>query len=370
MTELSLAIQLQKFRETLVASHGEFQAALPSQIPVERFARTIVTAVQMEPKLLAADRRSLVAACMKAAQDGLLLDGREAGLSLYNDRASNCQTVAYMPMVNGILKKIRQSGEISSIRAHVVYEGDEFDFELGDDESIFHKPNLAEQGQPIAAYAIAKFKDGDIQREVMSFTEIEKIRAKATGIGKACWASSWGEMAKKTVIRRLSKRLPTSNDLGADRDTIDTVVPASVEEMTPPSLQPAITVEDLNHQIAAAQESPTTEPEPTPEPEPQAPNSEAPPSFPNLDTSSPNLGPSTLTLEPTSSPEQPAPATEPGTVQRLPQGRTTVAADPQPAPAPAPAAPATGRRSAAAAPVRRPATAATPAAEAPIPGLD
>jgi recombination protein RecT len=362
MTESSLAIQLQKFRETLVASHGEFQAALPSQIPVERFARTIVTAVQMEPKLLAADRRSLVAACMKAAQDGLLLDGREAGLSLYNDRASNCQTVAYMPMVNGILKKIRQSREISSIRAHVVYEGDEFNFQLGDDESIFHKPKLAKQGDPIAAYAIAKFKDGDIQREVMSLAEIEKIRAKATGIGKACWASNWGEMAKKTVIRRLSKRLPTSNDLGADRDTIDTVVPASFEEMTPPSLQPAITVEDLNHQIAAAQEAPAPEPEPTPEPEPQAPNSEAPPS-------SPDLGPSSLTLEPPSGPEQPAPCTEPGTVERLPVGRTTVAADPQPAPAPAPAAPATGRRSAPA-PVRRSGPAAAPAADAPITGLD
>ena len=363
MTESSLAIQLQKFRETLVASHGEFQAALPSQIPVERFARTIVTAVQMEPKLLAADRRSLVAACMKAAQDGLLLDGREAGLSLYNDRASNCQTVAYMPMVNGILKKIRQSGEISSIRAHVVYEGDEFDFELGDDESIFHKPNLAKQGDPIAAYAIAKFKDGDIQREVMSLTEIEKIRAKATGIGKACWASSWGEMAKKTVIRRLSKRLPTSNDLGADRDTIDTVVPASVEEMTSPSLQPAITVEDLNHQIAAAQESPT------PEPEPQAPNSEPTPSSPNLEASSPNLGPSSLTLEPASGPERLSPATEPGTVERLRQGRTTVADDPQPASAPASAASAAGRRSTPA-PVRRSGPAAAPGAEAPIPDLD
>ena len=65
-----------------------------------------------------------------------------------------------------------------------------------------------------------------------------------------------------------------------------------------------------------------------------------------------------------------APATEPGTVERLPQGQTTVAADPQPAPAPAPAAPATGRRSAAAAPVRRSAPAAAPGAEAPIPGLD
>ena len=348
MTESSSAIQLQKFRETLVASHGEFQAALPPQIPVERFARTIVTAVQMEPKLLAADRRSLVAACMKAAQDGLLLDGREAGLSLYNDRASNCQTVAYMPMVNGILKKIRQSGEISSIRAHVVYEGDEFNFQLGDDESIFHKPKLAKQGNPIAAYAIAKFKDGDIQREVMSLAEIEKIRAKATGIGKACWTNSWGEMAKKTVIRRLSKRLPTSNDLGADRDTIDTVVPASFEEMTSLSLQPAITVEDLNHQIAAAQESPTPEPEPASESDHQAPSPE--PGSPNLETS-------TLTLEATSTSEQPAPATEPGTVERLPQRRTTVAADPQPAPAPTTAAPAAGRRSG-------------PAADAPIPGLD
>lgn len=85
-----------------------------------------------------------------------------------------------------------------------------------------------------------------------------------------------------------------------------------------------------------------------PEADPQAPNSEAPPS-------SPDLGP-------TSGPEQPAPATEPGTVERLPQGRTTVAADPQPAPAPAPAA---GRRSAPA-PVRRSGPAAASAAEAPI----
>jgi hypothetical protein len=70
-----------------------------------------------------------------------------------------------------------------------------------------------------------------------------------------------------------------------------------------------------------------------PESEPQAPNSETPPS-------SPDLGPSSLALEATSGPEQPAPATEPGTVQRLPVGRTIVADKLYPAPAPA------GRRSA------------------------
>ena len=95
-----------------------------------------------------------------------------------------------------------------------------------------------------------------------------------------------------------------------------------------------------------------------PEPEPQAPNTEAPPS-------SPDLGPSSLTLEPTSGPEQPAPATEPGTAKRLPVGRTIVADEPQPAPAPTPAA---GRRSTPAL-VRRSAPAAAPCAEAPIAGL-
>lgn len=98
-----------------------------------------------------------------------------------------------------------------------------------------------------------------------------------------------------------------------------------------------------------------------PEPEPQAPNSEPAPS-------SPDSGPSTLALEAISTSEQPAPATEPGTVERLPVGQTIVASttDPQPVPAPAPAA---GRRSAPA-PVRRSDSAAASAAEAPIPGLD
>ena len=72
---------------------------------------------------------------------------------------------------------------------------------------------------------------------------------------------------------------------------------------------------------------------------------------------------------PSSGPEEPTSATEPGTVERLPQRRTTVAADPQPAPAPTTAAPAAGRRSAPA-PVRRSGPGAASAAEAPIPGLD
>jgi len=253
---LSVPLQVSNLRADLSRMTREFEAALPQQIPVDRFVRTIITAVQMEPTLLEADRRTLFSSCMKAAQDGLMLDGREAGLSVYKNRDTGIKTVSYMPMVGGILKKIRQSGEISSIRAHVVYQDDEFDFELGDNERIYHKPNLTQQAKPVAVYAIAKFKDGDIQREVMSVAQIERIRAKATGVGKHCWTSEWGEMAKKTVIRRLSKRLPTSNDLdqvlASDNVNYEPIVPAQVAEQSAPQIEAPVTVADLNRQIAAA----------------------------------------------------------------------------------------------------------------------
>jgi len=148
--------------------------------------------------------------------------------------------------------------------------------------------------------------------------------------------------------------------LGTQEEAIDveavTVaeVPAAIAAAAVPAL--------LTHRAEDVAKALTPEPEPASEPATKAPNSEALPS--GLD-----LGPGSLTLEPPSGPEQPTSATEPGTVERLPQGRTTVAADPQPAPAPTTAAPAAGRRSAPA-PVRRSGPGAAPGAEAPIPGLD
>lgn len=199
-------------RNTLKAMTPEFQAALPPQIPVEKFIRTTMTAIQMQPGLLNADKRSLLASTMKAAQDGLLCDGREAALVIYGTKQG--PMVQYLPMVGGILKKIRNSGELASIGAHVVYERDQFEYELGDDERIAHKPFLgADRGQPIAAYAIAKTKDGAIYREVMSVADIEKVRAASKAKNGGPWFDWWDEMARKTVIRRLAKRLPSSADL-------------------------------------------------------------------------------------------------------------------------------------------------------------
>ena len=230
---------LDSMRGTLVKMQPEFAAALPPQIPVEKFIRTTLTAVQMNPDLLQADRRSLLGACMKAAQDGLLLDGREAAPVIFNTKEG--KKVQYMPMVGGILKKIRNSGELASISAQVVYDKDNFQYELGDNESITHKPFLGEdRGKQIAVYAVAKTKDGAIYREVMSVADVEKVRA-ASRAGKfGPWVDWWDEMAKKTVIRRMAKRLPSSADLDsvlqADNEASGFV---QVERKEPINITPA-----------------------------------------------------------------------------------------------------------------------------------
>ena len=196
-----------EFRADFNKMDREIGAALPPHIPVERFMRVVLTAVNGNSDLLKADRKSLFASAMKAAQDGLLPDGRDGALVTYGNQ------VQWMPMIGGILKKVRNSGELLSIGAHVAYENDRFTYVLGDEEKIEHEPAFANRGKPRLVYAIAKTKDGGIYREVMTVEEVEKVRNVSKAKNAGPWTQWWDEMAKKTVLRRLAKRLPMSSDL-------------------------------------------------------------------------------------------------------------------------------------------------------------
>lgn len=200
---------VEEVRGALSKMEGQFRMALPPHVPPEKFVRVVMTAIQQNGDLLGADRQSLYAACMKAAQDGLLPDGREAALVIFKGR------VQYMPMTAGILKKVRNSGELSSLASHVVYERDEFDYWIDEEgEHLKHKPSLSgDRGKATHAYAVAKTKDGGIYIEVMTKAEIDKVRSVSRAKDDGPWVSWWDEMARKTVTRRLSKRLPMSTDL-------------------------------------------------------------------------------------------------------------------------------------------------------------
>lgn len=196
-------------RQNLAAMAPEFKAALPSHISVEKFTRVAMTAINNTPALQNADRRSLFGAIVRLAQDGLLPDGREAAIVMFGDKAQA------MPMIAGVLKKVRQSGEVSKLSAHVVHKNDDFVWRLGFDETVEHCPPAldVDRGDAIGAYAIAVLKDGSQLLEVMTKAEIERVRKVSRASGKGPWVEWWGEMARKTVMRRLSKRLPMSTDL-------------------------------------------------------------------------------------------------------------------------------------------------------------
>lgn len=225
---MSNAVQvIDQVRHQLTAMQPQFAAALPKHVSAERFVRVVMTALQMTPALLNADRRTLFASAMKASQMGLLPDGREGAIVTFKDQAQ------FMPMVAGIMKMVRNSGEISTWSVQAVYENDNFDFCLGDEEHITHKPALSSRGKIIAVYSIVSMKDGEKSREVMSVEDVNAIRARSRSGNSGPWVSDFAEMAKKTVVRRHAKRLPMSTDL-------DDALKADDELFMPPEqTQPA-----------------------------------------------------------------------------------------------------------------------------------
>lgn len=182
----------------------EIATLLPPDISPDKFRSVALAAIRNNPELLKCDPRSLFNACMDAAQDGLLPDGREGAIVPRKGKA------VWQSMIRGIYKRIKSGGSVSALSVNVVYEGEEFAVLLGDEDRIVHRRDLSKvaPGQEVAVYAIATLKDGCKEREVMTWDQVEQVRRSSSMPNSGPW-TQWGdEMARKTVVRRLAKRLP------------------------------------------------------------------------------------------------------------------------------------------------------------------
>lgn len=227
---------------------------LPAHISEDRFVRTVLTAVQQNPKLLECNRSTLLAACLKAASDGLLANGVEGAIVSFNTKSG--PVAQWMPMLAGILKKVRNSGELASLSAQIVHEKDEFEYWLDNDgEHLRHRPCMeGDAGKIRLTYAIARTKDGGVYIEVMSEKQISAIRDCSRAKDSGPWSGPFAdEMRKKSAIRRLSKRLPMSTDLEqviksdddlyefgsgvADATQPNKTMPSAAPELIPPVVE-------------------------------------------------------------------------------------------------------------------------------------
>lgn len=208
-------------QQQLTQREPKFRESLPKGIEAGPFVNTIVVAVSLNPRLLDADRKSLMLSCLQAANDGLLPDGREGALVEFWDTRAKVAMVQWLPMTYGIRKKIYQSGQVKGLICECVYSRDSFSYRLGDSPRIKHRPALGERGEIVAAYSIAELKSGFISREVMDIGEILKIRDRSSAWRGAVakgkqqftpWGTSLAEMCRKTVLKRHSKQLPMSRE--------------------------------------------------------------------------------------------------------------------------------------------------------------
>ncbi|PTR42057.1 recombination protein RecT [Rhodococcus sp. OK611] len=220
----SLAAMIQKMRP-------EMQRALPKHMDPDRMARIALTTLRQTPKLGECKPESFLGALMTCAQVGLEPGPLgEAYLVPYG------REVTFVPGYRGLVKLAWQSGQLNSIAAHVVYEGDAFDYSYGLDPSLTHKPALTNRGKVVAAYAVATFKHGGNAFEIMSIEDIEAIRKRSKASGSGPWVTDWNEMARKTVLKRLAKWLPLSSEFAnaVQRDgTVRTDVGVQLDDVKP-----------------------------------------------------------------------------------------------------------------------------------------
>ena len=197
---------------------GQIAKALPSVMTPERFSRIAMTAVAQNPDLGKCTPGSFIGALLTAAQLGLEPNtplGQAYLIPFKNNRNGGALEAQFQLGYRGLIELAHRSGELQSIEAHIVYENDEFEYELGLDPKLRHVPAMKDKGGIAWVYAIYKLQSGGFGFEVMSFEDIEahkKKYSKAASKGFSPWQTSWEEMAKKTVIKRVLKYAPLKTD--------------------------------------------------------------------------------------------------------------------------------------------------------------
>lgn len=194
---------------------SSLKEVLPKGMHVDTFISTTKNAIQTHPsqeKLLQADRRTLFLAVQKCCADGLILDGREAALTVRGGK------VVYEPMAQGLVKRAENTGKISKIDSEVVYTSDKFHYRPGIDDQPLFEPDWkiapSDRGEAILVYAVVTLKDGSKITRILHKERVMQIGNATPNKGQyATTSDHFTEWWRKTAIRNVLKYTPKSSAL-------------------------------------------------------------------------------------------------------------------------------------------------------------
>jgi recombination protein RecT len=187
------------------------EQALPRHINGDRMMRVVVSSFRTNPKLLECTGGSLIGSILQASQLGLE-PNTPLGHCYMIPYGKECQLVIGY---QGMIELSVRSGLVSGLYAQAVYEGDVFDYQLGTEPKIVHKPT--EQSDTLThVYAVARLKGSDEPVfTVLPKVRVEEARSRSASANKSSspWKTDYTAMALKTAVRRLWKWLPKSPEM-------------------------------------------------------------------------------------------------------------------------------------------------------------
>jgi len=209
--------QIAKGNQEMLASES-FQKKLAMTLPSvgltpQRYTRMIASAFTTNPLLMTCSPASITRALLFSAQAGLAPTGR-GGIWLVPFKNKGVLEITPIIDYRGAMKVARRSGDVLRLDAQIVCKNDSFEYQMGADPILRHKPVLSNRGVIIAVYAVAHMRDA---KElplfvVLSRDDIDFYRGRSKASSSGPWVTDYDAMAKKTAILRLCNMLPADDD--------------------------------------------------------------------------------------------------------------------------------------------------------------
>jgi len=208
----------EKLQESLISK----SEALPKGFNLTRFLQNCMSVLPNIQGIEKISPESIYSTILKGAILGLDFFNKECYAVVYNrnigtkDKPVWIKDLQFQTDYKGEIKLAKKYSlkPIHDIYAKVVREGDYFEESIIDGRpSINFKPVPFNNNPIIGVFAVCLYDDGTMTYDTMSKEEIELIRNTYSKAPDAKpWQVSWGEMAKKTVIRRLCKLIELEFD--------------------------------------------------------------------------------------------------------------------------------------------------------------
>jgi recombination protein RecT len=260
-----------------------FKAAWPDgEINPQKIATQAFSVIARKPDLLQCEPKSLVATIVEGTLLGLsfLPHLKQAAIVPFKDKDGK-KKAQLIPEYMGLVKLASNSGVLHYVDAHVVHEKDQFDYELGFEPILRHRPpKTGERGKAIGVYAVGKLKNGETVFRYLTREDVEFYKKKSKAGDDGPWVTDEMAMWRKTAIRRLVGYLPM-DEKTARAAMIDELADTGHSQPLAPEIfgggdfieaevvEPKKSkTETMKEKLRTAKPAPEkTEPEPEPEPD-------------------------------------------------------------------------------------------------------